>query len=115
MKVYQLALLGIVVIVGLAFFKYQSTYGTIENVDVVVTDKERVTTGSGDSISSKYLIYTDGETFENTDNLFYGTFNSSDFYGRIQRNHRYRLTVCGWRVPWLSMYRNIVEMQEVSP
>jgi hypothetical protein len=77
--------------------------------NVVVTDKERVTTGSGDTASSKYLIFTSNEVFENTDSLLLFKFNSSDVYGSIQRGQTCTFEVVGWRVPFLSWYRNIAK------
>lgn len=84
-------------------------YGTAETVTVTVTKTERITTGSGDSMSSKYLVFTSGETFENSDCLWYGKFNSSDFQGRLTPG-TYSMKVYGWRIPFLSSYRNIVEV-----
>jgi hypothetical protein len=85
-------------------------YSTMETVEAVkVTEKERVTQNSGETMTSKYLIFTDRETFENSDSLFGWKFNSSDMYGKIQRNQVCTFTVTGFRVPFLSMYRNILE------
>lgn len=86
-------------------------YGTAETVTVTVTKTERITTGSGDNMSHKYLVFTSGETFENSDCLWYGKFNSSDVQGRLSPG-TYSLKVYGWRIPFLSRYRNIVD---VSP
>jgi hypothetical protein len=77
--------------------------------NVVVTDKERITTGSGDATSSKYLIFTPNEVFENTDSILMFKFNSSDVYGSIQRGQTCTFEVVGWRVPFLSWYRNIAK------
>jgi len=85
-----------------------------EKVIAKVTDKERVTTGSGDSISSKYLIFTDKETFENSDYMFTGKFNSSDIYGKIEKGKVYEFDVYGWRLPIFSSYRNILSAKEVD-
>ena len=49
-----------------------------ENISITVEDKERISNRSSDS--SKYLIFTKNEVFENTDELFYLKFNSSDIY-----------------------------------
>lgn len=84
------------------------TYGTAETVTVRVVKTERVTTGSGDQVSSKYLVFAVGETFQNSDSIWYGKFNSSDLHGRIDSG-TYEMKVYGWRVPFLSMYRNIVD------
>ena len=77
-----------------------------DTVNVTVTGKERVTSGD----SSKYLIFTEGETFENTDFLFVGKFNSSDIYGKIKEGETYTFAVGGLRIPILSSYRNIHEV-----
>lgn len=87
------------------------TYTTIDSVTVRIEDKERVTTGSGESISSKYLIFTDVETFENTDSILFLKFNSSDLYSSLKRGELYTLKVCGWRIPFLSSYRNILNIE----
>jgi hypothetical protein len=79
------------------------------SVEFTVKDKERIHSGN----TSYYLIYTDIETFKCTDNLFYGKWNSSDMYGSLERGKRYKAQVIGWRIPFLSMYRNIVKMKQI--
>lgn len=84
-------------------FKTDIVIATVSNKEAIVQDK-----------TSKYLIFTDKEVFENTDSLIYGKWNSSDYYNKIQKDKTYRLKVCGMRVPFLSMYRNIIEYNEVK-
>lgn len=85
-------------------------YGTSDNVDFTVRDRERIVTGSGESTSSKYLIFTEeGEVFENTDSWLRLKFNSSDVYGQLEEGEDYNCDVYGWRIPFFSMYRNIVD------
>lgn len=86
-------------------------YSTQENVrNVRIEDKERVvTSGSAGKTDSKYLIFTDKEVFENTDSLLAFKFNSSDLYGKIHKGQTCEFKVVGFRVPFLSMYRNILE------
>jgi len=105
-----LGLFGIILtisIVGTVFY-----YQTEEIVTITVMDKERIVESDGESTTSKYLIFTEAETFENTDLLFKGKFNSSDIQGQLQEGETYTVEVIGWRVPFASMYRNIVEIQE---
>ena len=83
-------------------------FGTQDTVVATVTDKDRITTGSGKDISSKYLVFTDKEVFENTDSLLLFKFNSSDVQGKLRAGSSYRLDVYGWRLPFFSSYRNIV-------
>lgn len=95
-----------VLIFGVSFY---GTFFTDERVNVVIDGKERITVSNGDRTESKYLIFTDKEVFENTDTLLRGKFNSSDFYGKIKVGQTCNFLVSGWRVPFLSMYRNILE------
>jgi len=83
-------------------------YQTSDTVTFTVTDKETKVTSDGEHVSSKYIVFTENETFENTDLLFGGKFNSSDIQGKLKRGETYTAEVYGWRVPFFSMYRNIV-------
>lgn len=76
-------------------------------VTVTVQDKERVCDSNR---NCKYLIFTDGGTFENTDTLLNGKFDSSDVYGRIDEGKTYTFKVAGFRQGILSMYPNIIEI-----
>lgn len=80
-----------------------------EKVTAKVTDKTRITEREGNGY---YLIFTDEETFKDSDSLFYGKFNSSDLYGKIKIGKEYDFIVTGFRIPILSMYRNIVKYYE---
>ena len=82
---------------------------------VTVTDKERVMTED----SSKYLVFTedsDGNTyvFENTDSLLRGKFDSSDVQGQLKVGNTYKITVVGYRIPFLSAYQNIIAFEEIT-
>lgn len=91
---------------GIAGSVYIHTSSQAEVRGVVVTDKERVTTSDSDG---KYLIFTDEETFENVDSMLAMKFNSSDVYGRIKRGQTCDFRVVGYRMPFFSAYRNILE------
>lgn len=82
---------------------------TIYNVRV--TDKERI--NERDS-NGYYLVYTDDEVFQNADTWLEGKFSSSDLQGSLHVDRCYALWVYGWRIPFLSAYRNIVSAEEVS-
>ena len=85
-------------------------YSTVKTIEITVKDKERITTGSGKTISSKFLIYTENEVFENTDNILFLKWNSSDVENKLERGKTFKVKVAGWRVPFLSMYRNVVSI-----
>lgn len=86
-------------------------HGTQETITITVTDTERIVTGSGETLSSKYLVFTETETFENTDTLWFGKWNSSDLQGQLRPGKTYTVRVCGFRIPFLSSYRNIIEIK----
>ncbi len=82
--------------------------GTAEEVSITVQDKERINT----SDSSSYMVYTDQEVFRNADALFHLKFSSHDLYAKLKPGSSYDCTVYGWRVPFFSMTRNIVECRK---
>lgn len=63
---------------------------------------------------SYYLVYTDKEVFKLEDSLIFGQFNSSDIYGMLTEGKTYKFKVIGWRIPFLSMYRNIIGIYSVD-
>ena len=103
----------VVFIVGLLFAGGYGAiyYNTSEVVTITVTDKERITESSGEDVTSKYLVFTETETFENTDELIFGKWNSSDVQGKLKVDSTYTVKVVGWRLSFFSMYRNIVEVK----
>jgi hypothetical protein len=84
---------------------------TQEIVTIKVNKAERV--GDGNK-SSKYLIFTDKGVFENTDEWYYGKFDSSDLYNEIQAGKSYTCTTVGWRIEFWSSYRNIINCKATS-
>lgn len=97
-----------VTLVALYTYKHDIVTST---VTIHVVDKQAVATGSN---GHKYLIYTTGTTYQDTDNLFHGKFDSSDLYARIQRNNTYRCVTTGWRLPFLSQYKNLITCQHIA-
>jgi hypothetical protein len=88
-------------------------YSTQDFVTFKVEKTERIVDGSEENTRSRYLVFTDKETFENTDELFLGKFNSSDLYGAIKPNKTYRARVTGVREAFFSWYRNILSIEEL--
>ena len=74
---------------------------------------ERVVKSDGDGrTTSKWLMIFENEVFENTDTLLYGKFDSSDMLRKLKPGKKYKLDVYGFRIPFLSSYRNIIEVKE---
>lgn len=83
------------------------------HVEFVVEDKDRIVDRDGNS--SRYLVWAEeGEVFENVDSLLYGKFDSSNLYGKLKVGNKYRCHVSGWRIEFLSWYRNLISCDEVS-
>ena len=98
------AIIPVLIIILLFFMAY---YSSAEDIIIKVVNKERITTQEG---NGKYLIFTENEVFENTDDLFLLKFNSSDLYNQLKVNKNYKVKVIGWRIPFFSMYRNIIKI-----
>jgi hypothetical protein len=87
-------------------------YATVTDVVVTVTEKERIVESNGKHTTSKYLVFTENEVFENVDDMIpFFKFNSSDIQGKLHVGETYKLTVWGWRINFLSSYRNILNVQ----
>jgi len=87
-------------------------YSTVTDVVVTVTEKERIVESNGKHTTSKYLVFTENEVFENCDDMIpFFKFNSSDIQGKLHVGETYKLTVWGWRINFLSWYRNILNVQ----
>jgi ABC-type glycerol-3-phosphate transport system permease component len=64
--------------------------------------------------TKKYLVFTEGETLCISDSWVHWRFNSSDVYGSMKVGVKYTATLQGYRWPFLSTYRNIVNPVEVK-
>jgi len=79
---------------------------------VTISDKQISTETDKDTgnVVSTYLIYTNQGVFRNDDARWFLKFDSSDFYGNLEKGKTYDLKVYGWRIAFFSMYPNIVRM-----
>lgn len=94
---------GIVAILLIAY--PAALYSSETTATVTVTKTERITSGN----TGYYLVFTKQGVFANADSIWFGKFNSSDLYATIKEGDTLRLRVAGWRVPFMSMYPNIIE------
>jgi len=51
---------------------------------------------------------------ENTDNWFFGKFNSGDFLVRLEVGQTYSFKTVGYRIPFLSCFPNIISATPVQ-
>lgn len=116
-KLFIVAFVGLILLLAIGsqmVFNFNDTEYTI-----TITDKERIYEGSGDGSSSKYLVFGDDENgdslvFENTDCFIRGKWNSSNLQGKMKEGNTYKITVVGYRVPFFSMYQNIIKIEEIE-
>lgn len=89
-----------------------SSYSNKQIIKTKVLDKERITTSDNGQISSYYLIFTDAGPLKLEDELFYGNFNSSDWYGQLHKDSTYTFHTIGFRIGLLSEYPNIIKFKK---
>ncbi|AZQ61669.1 DUF1523 family protein [Flammeovirga pectinis] len=81
------------------------------------TERIRGSVKQGEQHNDKYLIYAldannKPHTFQNTDTWIWFKFNSSDVYAEIQDGKKYDFSIVGFRIPFLSMYPNIISVSK---
>ncbi len=87
---------------------------SLDSIEFTVDRREQVVTGSGDSTRSYYLVWSrEGEVYCVCDSWSYLSFDSSDRYGRLHEGSQVKAQVAGWRVPFLSWYRNIIAIENI--
>jgi hypothetical protein len=118
MKIYVgFALLLVCIILFIAF--EVATLSTRNTYTVEITGKERIVTGSKDGTTSYYVVFTKTDSgeikvFSNKDELFLGKFDSSNIQAGLEIGNRYVVDVCGFRIPFLSWYENILKYKEAE-
>lgn len=81
---------------------------------VVVNDLQVVTRSLGTGATkSKYMVFTDVGPFENSDSLHLLKFDSASIQARLKVGKCYEVVSYGWRVPILSLFRNIKTVQDL--
>ena len=85
--------------------------GKIETTVELTRDAERVCRGD----VCNYEVYTDQGVFANKDELWHLKFNSADLQGAFVDGATCKITAIGFRIPALSMRKNIIEADCVTP
>ena len=104
---------GIASIVALSFAINIYYYSNKETITFTVKDKQIKMRGSGENKEDVYMIYTDKGVFENTDDIFLGKWNSSDIQNDLEIGKIYKADVYGWRIQFLSTYKNISNVEDL--
>ena len=118
-KIIYLAAALIFTVFMIGYYGVMLLQSTNEKVyTVTVTEKGRTSYNYLFWTVHKYLIYTVDENgtvqvFENTDAPLHGKFNSADYYAKIKVGETYIFKTVGHRLPFMSMFRNIIRIQEI--
>jgi hypothetical protein len=86
-----------VVYEGVVVDKYVKRYGDSDKFFVVIE------TGDGKRV-----------VLQNTDTIFAWKFNSADIQASIEVGKKYRIEAYGWRIPFFSVFQNIVKVEPIS-
>lgn len=98
------ALISIPIVIGMVYaFHSEPCTFTPTKIECVNTKQ-----------TQKYLVFTENETFCVSDSWVYWRFNSSDVYGKMKVGVKYTATLQGYRWPFFSVYRNIINPVEVK-
>lgn len=101
----------LILILGLGFmFSFVGIeYRNNQVIEITIKDKY-IKSGSK---SGKYLIVdSNNNTYQVTDLLFKGKFNSTDIYNQLEIGKTYRVEISGKRIHIFSMYQNINKVIE---
>lgn len=113
----SLFIFGLLLIIAGPFTWYYETQ-TVSYVTGKVTDQYIKRTGFGRSAKDHFHIVVekdDGqEIFWNDDSIFNWKFESADLQQEIKIGKSYTFKVYGYRVPFLSWFRNIIEAKPLD-
>ena len=66
-----------------------------------------------DSADDLLLVTSDGESFLNEENFWFGKFNTRDLFNQLKVGGTYKIKYYGWREPFYSTFPNILSVEEV--
>lgn len=96
-----------IIVIGGPIYLYEKNQ--TETVQITVIGKESVANSGGHS----QRVYAEDDTYTVGDAMFHGRFDSSRLYGRLKVGETYRCKAMGWRVPFLSAFKNLLECEAV--
>ena len=66
-----------------------------------------------DSADDLLIVTSAGETYENTENFWFGKFDTRDVLNQLKENGTYKITYYGWREGFNDGFPNILTVDEV--
>jgi len=91
----------------------------VEHYTGTVVDKYQKATFSNDTGKDRFYVVVDVSNdsrvvFVNEDEFFKWKFNSADVQASLEVGKHYEITTVGWRIPFLSMFKNIIKVTPVK-
>lgn len=109
-KIIVVIAIVLIIFMGIGVTKLATIeYSNKETIQIEVKDKYIKRSGDNDSYM---VVDTNNNTYEITDLLFIGKFNSTDIYNRLDIGQVYIVEVTGVRNNFMSWYRNINKIIE---
>lgn len=89
---------------------YFSGYYDLQSKTITVSDKYTSTNscGKNSTCTVKRIETSEGEVFKVEDEIMFWHFDSANTYAKLQKGSTCEIKYYGWRVPFLSMFQNIV-------
>lgn len=107
---------GAILVAGALGASYYMANVNASTETVTITrDAEVVIRGSGENTSQAREVYTDAGVFVNQDSMWHGKWNSSDLHSMFVRGATCTIDTVGFRIPFLSMHKNIVAAECEAP
>lgn len=102
------SLVILVLLVVVASAAYSITYALNTGHETITIEEKWEKIDGG---TSKYLVSsTNGQVFQITDTILMWRFDSSNMYASIKEGNTCNIKTQGWRLPILSDYKNILEI-----
>ena len=107
-------LIGLLFVAAVGFTVVNATH--VETMTCTVEDKDRTSTTDADgNTKSDARVYTEEcGVLHVEDSLLSWTWSSADTYAKMKVGETYRVTTRGFRIPFFSMFPNVVEVEEVG-
>lgn len=121
-----IVIIGIIIVIagfGLASMTWHNNYEvpSIQEKIITVSDyqikpnieKNKQGMIVVDSADDLLLVTTDGESFLNEENFWFGKWNTRDLFNQLKINGTYKIQYYGWREPFYSTFPNILSVEKV--
>lgn len=107
---YGAVIIGGLVIIGIFFAECLVSVSISETKNVTIQEK----LGAHGSEGQYLIIDMNDNVYTVEDNYLLGSFDASNRYAKLKVDHTYQVKTFGIRLPLLSWYPNILEIQEVE-